>query len=79
MKILYFGLARDCTGIGSEDFSIEEGITVRKLWDGLVERHPRLAECREFSRMAVDMRYVADDEVIAGASEIAIIPPVAGG
>lgn len=79
MKILYFGLARDCTGVGSEDVVFEEGATVGRLWEGLIARHPRLAQCREFSRMAVDMRYVSDDEVIAGASEIAIIPPVAGG
>lgn len=79
MNILYFGPARDCTGLGAEEITIEEGTTVSGLWDALIARHPRLTECRAISRVAIDMSYAIGDEVISDAAEIAIIPPVAGG
>lgn len=79
MKILYFGPARDCTGLGAEEIAPEDGMTVDRLWETLIERYPRLAECRPVSRIALDMCYVSGNEVISGATEIAIIPPVAGG
>lgn len=79
MKILYFGPARDCTGLGAEDITIQEGTTVSGLWDELITRHPRLAECRAVSRVAIDMSYATGDEIVSDAAELAIIPPVAGG
>ncbi len=79
MKILYFGLARERAGVSSEELLFEGQGTVDRLWELLIERHPSLAECRAISRIAADMQYVADDDRIGDAAEVAIIPPVAGG
>jgi molybdopterin converting factor subunit 1 len=79
MTILYFGPARDCAGMYSETVSLDGPLTIDQLWSWLIERHPRLAECRAISRIAVDMEYLSDGDVITDASEVAIIPPVAGG
>lgn len=79
MNVLYFGVARDCAGISSEEIDLAEGSTVEELWSALVARHPGLAACKGISRIAVDMSYVGEGETISGAREIAIIPPVAGG
>ena len=79
MNVLYFGVARDCAGSSSEEIELEEGLTVAELWKVLIARHPGLVACREISRIAVDMCYVEEGERISGSSEVAIIPPVAGG
>jgi molybdopterin converting factor subunit 1 len=77
--ILYFGWARDCAGVESEQIELAGAVTVDELWSELIRRHPGLAACRSSSRIAVNMRYVDDRALIERGSEVAIIPPVAGG
>jgi molybdopterin converting factor small subunit len=79
MTILYFGPARDCAGRQSEQLEHDGPLALDDLWGLLIERHPRLAECRGISRVAVDMEYLDDDGVVPDGAEVAIIPPVAGG
>lgn len=79
MTVLYFGLARDCVGVSSETFDIPDGLNVAGLWGLLIERHPKLGTVRGMSRVAVDMRYASDSDPVPDGSEVAIIPPVAGG
>ena len=76
-RILYFGIARDLTGIDAEEIAGVDSVAA--LWDALLERHPRLAQIRPATRVAVDMTYTSGDAAIADTSEVAIIPPVAGG
>jgi molybdopterin converting factor small subunit len=77
--LLYFGWARDCAGTGSEEIEIDGTIGPEQLWELILERHPRLQECRSASRLAVDMQYVGSNAEMGNDAEIAIIPPVAGG
>lgn len=79
ITILYFGWARDCAGIVSENIQLDEAVSVSTLWDILIDRHPRLSECRASSRLAVDMNYVDDTDMVPDGSDVALIPPVAGG
>jgi molybdopterin converting factor subunit 1 len=79
ITVLYFGWARDCAGIVSERIETTDPLSVSRLWDILIERRPRLAECRSSSRMAVDMNYADDADLVPDGSEVALIPPVAGG
>jgi sulfur-carrier protein len=79
VRILYFGVARDLAGCAEEPLDLDGAATVAMLWQRLTERHPRLEAIRAVSRVAVDMQYATDVTAIADASEVAIIPPVAGG
>ncbi len=79
ITILYFGWAREAVGISSETMEIEGDIPMDDLWDRLVERRPGLAPLRTTSRIAMNMAYLGDGAVVTDGSEIAIIPPVAGG
>ena len=79
MTILYFGPARECAGIPSERIEHDGPLALDALWGLLIERHPRLAECRPISRVAVDMEYLDEERSIPAGAEVAIIPPVAGG
>lgn len=78
-RILYFGVARDLSGHDVEEFDLGSVETGGALWDELIVRHPSLARIRSIARLAIDMEYATDESSTAGASEIAIIPPVAGG
>jgi molybdopterin converting factor subunit 1 len=78
-RILYFGSARDLAGVGEESVDMPDGATVASLWRTLDALHPGLAKIRPICRVAVDMHYATDESTIAEGSEIAIIPPVAGG
>ncbi len=78
MRVLYFGPARDCAGMESEEIAAD-GLTVNQLWNELIARHPALEPCRRISRVAIDMNYATEQQVINSTSEVAIIPPVAGG
>lgn len=78
-RILYFGVARDIAKTDSESVELTRPTSVDALWKLLIERHAGLAAIRGVSRVAVDMQYASPDVTIADESEIAIIPPVAGG
>ena len=77
--ILYFGVARDLAGVDQEVIDIVGEISIDDLWTQLIERHAALERVRRVSRVAADMAYASDRLTIGDASEIAIIPPVAGG
>ena len=77
--ILYFGPARERTGVDSERIEIDAAVDVDSFWKAIIERHPSLESLRASSRLAVDMEYVSSDAMIAPDAEIAVIPPVAGG
>lgn len=79
IRILYFGWARDCAGIDSEELPLEGEISVGDLWEELLVRHPRLADCRPSSRVAVNLHYADERSLVPADAEVAIIPPVAGG
>jgi MoaE-MoaD fusion protein len=78
-RVLYFGPAREASGVDEEDLEGEKIQTVDQFWSVVIARHPRLAGLRASSRLAVDMVYAREDADIGAAAEIAIIPPVAGG
>ena len=77
--ILYFGPARERTGIDSEELTLSGTATLAELWDRLIDHRPELAPLRESCRVAVDQEYARGDVAIDDGSEVAIIPPVAGG
>ncbi len=77
--ILFFGPARERTGRDSQELPLQAGTTIAALWERLIELHPLLEPLRQSCRIAVDQEYASDDRLIGDESEIAIIPPVAGG
>ena len=83
MRVLYFAWVREAVGIGQEDVTPPaEVATVAGLIDWLAGRsdgHARAFADRDRLRCAVDQAFVALDAPIAGATEIAIFPPVTGG
>ena len=83
MNLLYFAWVRERIGAGHECFDVPADIiTVADLLVWLAARSPGHAAAladRSAIRIAIDQDFVGDDALLAGASEIAIFPPVTGG
>jgi molybdopterin synthase sulfur carrier subunit len=83
MKILYFALFRERLGRGEEEVTPPASVaTVRDLIDWLRSRDPAadvVFEKESLIRAAIDARLAKLDSPIAGASVIALLPPMTGG
>ena len=83
MKILYFAWLRERLNRGEEEVSPPaEVATVADLIDWLATRDEAFAlavEKRSLIKAAVDAKLVRPDAPIAGASVVALFPPMTGG
>jgi molybdopterin synthase sulfur carrier subunit len=83
MKVLYFAWLRERLNRGEEEVSPPtEVATVGDLIDWLATRDEAFAiavEKRSLIKAAVDAKLVNHDAPIAGASVVALFPPMTGG
>jgi molybdopterin converting factor subunit 1 len=77
--VLLFAAARQMLGANAIVLPIPAGATVHTLRQLITERYPPLRELLASSRFAVDQEFAEDDDIVSGAREIALIPPVSGG
>lgn len=78
MKLVFFGRLRDAVGVHEMTCSPPANVVdtdMLRRWIGA----EHLALVEPVVRMAVDDRLVTGPEPIAGAAEIAFLPPVSGG
>jgi len=78
VRVLYFAAAREATGTSREDL-LETPTTVASLRATLAARHPRLARLLPRCRIAVNEELSPDHAPVPDGSEVAVVPPVAGG
>ncbi len=83
MKLLYFAWVRERIGVPGEDVALPaEVATAGDLLAWLKRRGPEyehaLAEPRAI-RIAVDRIHARPETPLAGASEVALFPPMTGG
>lgn len=83
VQILYFAWVRELIGVGMERLDVPERIVsisdlIRWLADRSEGHAAAMADPARL-RAAIDQRFVSPDAPIAGASEIALFPPVTGG
>jgi sulfur-carrier protein len=83
VTFVYFAWVREMIGVDSEQLALPaEATSVAALLDWLATRSPGHAAAladRSRIRVAVDQQFALPDANIAGATEIAIFPPVTGG
>ena len=81
--MVYFAWVREKVGVGEEEVAPPAAVvTIADLIDWLAagsEAHAAAFADRARLRAARDQTFVPLDAVIAGATEIAIFPPVTGG
>ncbi|MFN8607783.1 MAG: molybdenum cofactor biosynthesis protein MoaE [Vulcanimicrobiota bacterium] len=79
-RILYFASLTQAMGCREESLEVPPDWTVAHLLDHLESRVPALKAMRGRYRVAVNQQMVEGEQTsLAGAQEIALIPPVSGG
>lgn len=79
VRVLLFAGARDVVGAPEIDLEVSAPARAHDVLAALCAAHPALAPHRDVLRVAVDGAYARDDLEVTERSEVAIIPPVAGG
>jgi molybdopterin synthase sulfur carrier subunit len=82
-KLIYFAWVRERIGRSEEDVALPESVkTVRDLLTWLKARgdgYERALLYPDVIRVAINQEHVEHGEVLAGAREIALFPPMTGG
>jgi molybdopterin synthase sulfur carrier subunit len=77
ITILYFGMLAEITGQASETWPVKEGLTVGDLKREIGEKYPLIRE-KKF-KVAVNQQIGDDLMKVSVPSEVAFLPPFAGG
>ncbi len=78
MKVRFFARARELAGTDAVDLDLPSA-TLAALRAELARRYPALAPLLAHSALAVNGEYGDDAQVLTGADEVAVLPPVSGG
>jgi molybdopterin converting factor small subunit len=77
IRIQYFGQLADMAGQASEIWTLPEKFTVKELREKVNEKYPEIG-MRKF-KVAVNLQIAEDFVQVTPDSEIALLPPFAGG
>lgn len=78
IEIIAFGIAKDILKSKTVSLELEEGSSVGRARQALMEQHPQFKTLASL-QLAVNAEYVADDHVLQENDEVVLIPPVSGG
>lgn len=79
VEVRLFGGLADRAGVTRTRVVLDEAATVADLRAAVAAAHPTLDGLLARVNVAVDLEVVRDDHPLAGAREVALLPPVAGG
>lgn len=79
LGVRLFGGLTERAGASRVDVELPDGATVADLRRAVADQHPRLADSLPSVKVAVDLEVANDDDGITPGSEVALLPPVAGG
>ncbi|TDU81420.1 molybdopterin synthase catalytic subunit [Prosthecobacter fusiformis] len=79
VRLLFFSVLKDLTGIDETTRSLPSGATVADLLVDLYAQWPALSEWDSSLLTAVDQTYVKRSEPLHENCEVALMPPVQGG
>jgi molybdopterin synthase catalytic subunit len=79
IKVLFFGITRDLTGLQQEQPEIPEGMNLDGLWGRYAARFPRLKDLSQALLLAVNQEMAEGTRALKDGDEVAFLPPVSGG
>ncbi len=79
VTLLYFGQARDGSGVGEESFVMPKGSRVIDLIVEAEAKHPKLRRMKDSAKLALNEEITTPDASLREGDQIAFLPPVAGG
>jgi molybdopterin converting factor subunit 1 len=77
--VLFFAATRDVTKVERMALPLVAPVTVARVRQLVLEAFPALIPWSKSVRIAVNGEYASEDSVVTPGSEVAMIPPVAGG
>lgn len=77
LTIKYFGMIEEAVGKAEESIDFEKSILVGDLKNELITKYPSIKN-KDF-QIAVNQTISKDDLLVTSDSEIALLPPFAGG
>jgi molybdopterin synthase catalytic subunit len=79
IKVLFFGVTKDLTGLQEEQAEFPEGADLDSLWGRYAARFPRLNDLSRVLLMAVNQEIADRTRILQDGDEVAFLPPVSGG
>jgi molybdopterin synthase sulfur carrier subunit len=79
VKVLFFGRARELTGVAEEAVELPNGTTLANLFDRYAARFPKLAAFRASLVASRNEEFASWDTPLIENDTIAFLPPVSGG
>lgn len=77
IQVLYFGMLAEITGQPAEQWEVGASLTVHGFRKLVEERYPLLHE-KKF-KIAINKHIAPEEALIPAQSELALLPPFAGG
>lgn len=79
MRVRYFAVVREKTGLDEETWDVVDGATVAAFREAMAAKYPTLAALMPRIVVSVNREYAKKDLVLRDGDEAALIPPIAGG
>jgi molybdopterin synthase catalytic subunit len=79
IRVLFFGVTRDLTGLQEEQTEFPEGASLEGLWGRYATRFPRLNDLSGVLLLAVNQEIANRARILQDGDEVAFLPPVSGG
>ena len=79
VHVKLFAQLRDTARASEVDIDVNDGATVREVWQALVAAHPDLAPFESTVSCAVNATYARKHMHVQAGDEVAFLPPVSGG
>jgi molybdopterin converting factor small subunit len=79
IRVRYWSWFRDLAGTADEILRLPSVATVQDALAAVHERHPRLAEARRSTLIAVGVEYQPLEFALKEGDEVSLFPPVQGG
>ena len=79
VSVKLFAHLRDTSGASDAALDVNDGATVKDVWQALVAAHPELAPFESSVSCAVNAAYARKHTKVNAGDEVAFLPPVSGG
>jgi molybdopterin synthase sulfur carrier subunit len=79
IQVRYWSWFRDLTSVEQDCYQVPDGTLLGALLEMIRQRHPRLAEVRRSTLVAVGVEYADESHPLAPSDEVSLFPPVQGG
>lgn len=79
VRVLFFGVTRDITGLPEECAEVREGARVEEVFELYARRFPRLGGMARSLVLAVNQEFGGRERELQENDEVAFLPPVSGG